>query len=583
MNPEDRELVKQIFSECLLLPEDDRVNLVQHRAAGNQAVADEVLSLLRFHREETLLEHGTVSTRVDPNSDQPTSPDSLRIEARAELEPDLVLHHVWKENTRTLRRRLMAISIVLAALIACSMLRLFTAKYAVWGYGVRSFALLVTLGSAAALYYCENLSLRVIRWIELAVMASTGALMITISTRLMLEAASLDDTVDLVTANHWNHVGWALTILVYGTFMPNHWVRAAIILFPISLIPYGVTELAEWIDENMESMLVEDKVGFPFPIAFAAASISVFAAHLIHDARLGAIQARYLSQYRLLREIGRGGMGQVFEAEHRLLKRPCAIKLIRPDVNLGPSTLQRFQDEVRASALLTHPNTIEIYDYGLTKDDTFFFAMEILPGRNLAELVRVSGALPPARAVHFLDQVCGALREAHELGLIHRDVKPANIFASQRGGICDFAKLLDFGLVQQVSVPSSTHPSRMIEGTPGYMAPEQILSPKSVDARSDLFALGCVGYFILTGRPAFEGGTPYEILESQIGADPKPPSTYRPGIPDDVDFIILKCIQKEPSQRFQSALDLQQALRSCSVAGDWTEQDANAAFQSEES
>ncbi len=577
MNSQDRQRVKEIFTAAVRLPEQERVDFVHRQAEGNLAVVDEALSLLRFHCDETLLESSAVAVPRGESA-TPTPPDAIDIDPATAIDPDLILQQVWKENSLTLRRRLMAISLVMATLIAISMARLFTFKYAAWGYGSRLVALIVTLGCAWILYRGRSLTFRQIRLVEWAVMSSTGLLAIAINLRLMLDAAGRSDAVMLVVTNQWNHMLWALLILVYGTFMPNTWRQAAAILFPVALIPYVVTWWAQQIDPSVGELLTQDIMGTPIPITLVAAGVSVFAAHLIHDARLGAIQARYLSQYRIVRIIGSGGMGQVFEAEHRLLKRPCAIKLIRAELAMGESSLQRFQNEVRATALLTHPNTIQVYDYGLTRNETFFYAMELLPGKNLNELVRLCGALPPRRVVHFLCQVCGALREAHAAGLVHRDVKPANIFASQRGGLCDFVKLLDFGLVRQVEFQSPDQSTRLVQGTPRYMSPEQILNPNSVDPRSDLYALGCVGYYLLTGRLAFDGSSPLAIMQAQIESSPRAPSSYQSGIPEDLEAIIMRCLEKDPDRRFQSAQALQESLAACSVAGQWSEEDAAREF-----
>ncbi|MCP4888675.1 MAG: serine/threonine protein kinase [Planctomycetaceae bacterium] len=578
MNSDDRALVKEIFNAGVGLPEGERSEFVRLRADGNQAVEKEVLSLLGYHQEETLLESGAALIGTVAEGVSSVPPESIEIETSAEIEPNLILQEVWKENSRTLRRRLIAISLVLATLISISMLRLFTFKYAALGYGFRVYAFVVTLGSAWCLYRIRDLSLKQIRLIELAVMSSVAVLAIVVNLRLMIDAAVRGDAVMLIAANHWNHMVWALLILIYGTFMPNTWQRAAWILFPASLMPYWVTMCAELIDPQVNFLMDQDEMGIPIPLTLIAAGVSVFAAHLIHDARLGAIQARYLSQYRIIRQIGSGGMGKVFEAEHLLLKRPCAIKLIRPELTVGQSALQRFQQEVRASARLTHPNTIEIYDYGLTEDETFFYAMELLPGANLSDLVKCSGPLPPERAVHFLIQICGALREAHSAGLVHRDIKPANIFATQRGGICDFSKLLDFGLVKQFEYQSDRHKKHVVEGTPRYMAPEQILSPAVFDPRSDLYSLGCVGYYLLTGQTAFDGSSSLAIMQSQVNAKPVPPSTHRADLPSDLEAVIMRCLEKDPMQRFQTAKALQEALSGCGVGGLWSEKDAERAF-----
>ena len=199
-------------------------------------------------------------------------------------------------------------------------------------------------------------------------------------------------------------------------------------------------------------------------------------------------------------------MGEVYLAEHRLLKRPCAVKLIHPHRASDPHLLQRFEREVQATAQLTHTNTVEMFDYGHTEDGTFYYVMEYLPGLSLAELVEKHGPLPPARAVHLLMQTCDALSEAHSRGLIHRDIKPGNIFSAQRGGYYDVAKLLDFGLAKPISadsVPVQLTQDGSITGSPLYMSPEQAIGDSEPDERSDIYSLGAVAYYLLTGRPPF--------------------------------------------------------------------------------
>src|SRR5262249_41007788 len=201
-----------------------------------------------------------------------------------------------------------------------------------------------------------------------------------------------------------------------------------------------------------------------------------------------------------------GGMGEVYRAEHLLLRRPCAIKLIRPERAGDLQNLRRFEREVQAMATLTNWHTVEVYDYGHAADGTFYYVMELLPGLTLDQLVRQYGPLPPARAVHLLRQVCVALREAHAVGLIHRDIKPSNVIVGERGGLPDVAKLLDFGLVRSVGLsPSGERVTQTgsVVGTPSYMSPEQASDSPEVDVRSDFYSLGAVAYFLLTGRPPF--------------------------------------------------------------------------------
>ena len=271
-------------------------------------------------------------------------------------------------------------------------------------------------------------------------------------------------------------------------------------------------------------------------------------------------------------------MGEVFRAEHVLLKRPCAIKLIKAANEANVTAIARFEKEVKATAKLTHWNTVEIYDYGRTDDGTFYYVMELLPGMSLEDLVEKHGPLPPLRAIYLLRQVCGALQKAHSAGLIHRDIKPANIFAAQRGGVYDVAKLLDFGLVKQrADEADGERPSREpVSGTPLYMSPEQASAYEEVDPRADIYSLGAVAYCLLTGQPPFTGRNVLAILAAHSKTEVTPPCRLNPAIPADLEQIVLKCLAKKPSDRYQNAASLMLALSHCSVAGGWgPEQAAN--------
>jgi serine/threonine-protein kinase len=241
--------------------------------------------------------------------------------------------------------------------------------------------------------------------------------------------------------------------------------------------------------------------------------------------------------------------------------------------------LARFEREVQATATLTHPNTVEIFDYGRADDGTFYYAMEYLPGFSLQELVRRYGPLPPARAVHLLRQLCGALQEAHGAALIHRDVKPGNVLVCQRGGQPDAAKLLDFGLVRARGAAGEGEEltrEGAIAGTPAYMSPEQAVGKADVDARSDLYSLGAVAYFLLTGRPPFVRDSPVQTLAAHLAEPVVAPDRHRPDIPADLQAVVLRCLEKDPVGRFPSADDLAQALARCSCASEWTREQASA-------
>jgi eukaryotic-like serine/threonine-protein kinase len=306
--------------------------------------------------------------------------------------------------------------------------------------------------------------------------------------------------------------------------------------------------------------------------------VAIVGVYTINALRIEAFEARQLGQYQLGRRLGGGGMGEVYLAEHQLMKRPCAIKLIRPEKAGDPRTLARFEREVRASAKLSHWNNIDIFDYGRAADGTFYYVMEYLPGMSLADLVERHGPVPPARVVFLLRQTCEALAEAHAMGLIHRDIKPANIFAAERGRIYDVAKLLDFGMVKPMDGPDEadlTHDGS-ITGSPLYMSPEQVTGDHEPDARTDIYSLGVVAYYLLSGRHPFEAVQPIKIMVAHAHQNPVPLSQLAPNVPADLEAIVMRCLAKNPADRFSSARDLAKALDSCEVASDWSHAHAAA-------
>jgi serine/threonine-protein kinase len=330
----------------------------------------------------------------------------------------------------------------------------------------------------------------------------------------------------------------------------------------------------------------------PSPWLFAAFSLlfgvlvvilSTTTSGIIYGLQKTVLEARRLGPYTLVEKIGAGGMGAVYRAQHALLRRPTAVKILPPE-RAGEMDLARFEREVQMTALLTSPHTVSIYDYGRTPDGVFYYAMEFLDGIDLQELVRRDGPLPPGRVVHVLRQVSEALAEAHRSGLVHRDVKPANILLSERGGRADFAKVLDFGLVKSLSAANAgTTERNVILGTPYYMAPEAVRSPDLIDARSDLYSLGATGYFLLTGKAVFEG-TSADILASLLRDRPQPPSQRlgRP-IPASLEELLLKTLAKEPDERPKSMEAFAAALASCADVPPWSETDAAAWWQSRRS
>lgn len=313
--------------------------------------------------------------------------------------------------------------------------------------------------------------------------------------------------------------------------------------------------------------------------SIATVAMAVVASRVIFGLRTEVDKIRRLGQYTIEGKLGEGGMGVVYRASHAMLRRPTAIKILRPEI-ASEDALRRFEREVQMTAGLSHPSTVAIFDYGRTPRGLFYYAMEYLDGLNLDQLVRMEGRQPPARVVHILRQICGALGEAHAVGLIHRDVKPANIILSERGGLPDVAKIVDFGLVkpfETARTPTDVDmtTANVILGTPLYTPPEAITGKTALDGRSDLYALGAVGYFLLTGTPIFPAASVVEVCANHLHTPPELPS-IRSGIriPEDLERIILRCLAKRPEDRYDSAKLLQHALDRCAESLHWDNETA---------
>jgi hypothetical protein len=294
--------------------------------------------------------------------------------------------------------------------------------------------------------------------------------------------------------------------------------------------------------------------------------------------RLARAQATIaeLGQYQLTRKLGEGGMGAVYLATHRMMRREVAVKLITGKAD--PESIARFEREVQLCCTLTHPNTIQIFDYGRTDEGVFYYAMELLRGIDLEDVVGTYGPLPASRVIHLLVQACGSLAEAHDRHLIHRDIKPANLFLCERGGEVDVVKVLDFGLVKDTEVQSvSVSREDVISGTPQYLAPEIARQAKDVDGRSDLYSLACVGYFLLTGHCVFEHDNVMQMVIDHLNTAPVPPSARtRNPIPTDLEAVVMRSLAKDPAERFSDARAFAAALSGCAAAGAWTQAEARA-------
>jgi eukaryotic-like serine/threonine-protein kinase len=378
------------------------------------------------------------------------------------------------------------------------------------------------------------------------------------------------------TPRGWSAV--AVWILVYPLVVPA--TRGKIIL---------ATLAAALMDPL--SLLLNGAAGTPLPSGRAvlllffptvtAAAVAIVISRIIYALNVEAGRDHDMGSYHLEELLGRGGMGEVWRASHRLLARSAAIKLIRPDAPgaTGRESMKRFEREAKAAAALRSPHTVDIYDFGTTEDGSFYYVMELLEGYDLETLVREFGPLVPERTIWLLRQACHSLAEAHQGGLIHRDVKPANIYACRYGLDWDFVKLLDFGLVKSTG-PTDPRERQLtaagvVAGTPGYMSPEMGLGSADVDWRSDIYSLGSVGFWLLTGRTLFGGGTPMQIVMDHIQKPAEPPSRYAPGpVPAALDDVILACLSKDPQSRPQTMQELSDRLAAVPVESPWTEERA---------
>ncbi|WP_417382155.1 serine/threonine protein kinase [Gimesia sp.] len=315
-------------------------------------------------------------------------------------------------------------------------------------------------------------------------------------------------------------------------------------------------------------------------LALGAIVIFVFTiivARKEQETRRAVIKAKQLGQYALEEKLGEGGMGVVYRGQHAMLRRPTAIKLLDIEKTTDEA-VARFEREVQLTSQLNHPNTIAIYDFGRTPEGVFYYAMELLDGINLDDLVKQYGPQPESRVIHLLKQIAGSLAEAHQLGVIHRDVKPANIFLTHRGGVYDFIKLLDFGLVKAVDgrEQASLTSTNSMAGTPMYLSPEGINHPDAVDGRSDLYALGAVAYYLLTGTTVFDGESIIEICMKHVQEQPQSLSErLGKSVSADLEQIVMQCLEKDPEKRPQTAGEVLLDLSTCQYDGKWSILDAS--------
>jgi tRNA A-37 threonylcarbamoyl transferase component Bud32 len=420
-----------------------------------------------------------------------------------------------------------------------------------------------------------SLSLTMLRVAELLIFGLPAAFFALKELTEIRSAISLDDGhsfIPMLVAP------WMLVIFTYAIFIPNSWQRALAVLTAVALLPMGLWLYLSWTVPEFQAILLRPEYegfisGQMMTLAIAVL-IGTVGVQTIGTLRREAFTAKQLGQYRLKQKLGSGGMGEVYLAEHKMMKRPCAVKIIRSEKAGDPQALARFEREVRATAKLSHWNSIDIYDYGRTSDGTFYYVMEFLPGHNIGEIVEEYGTFSPGRTVYMMDQVCAALNEAHSIGLVHRDIKPANIFCAYRGGIFDVAKLLDFGLAKRTFDIGDGNGQLTVEGTitgsPLFMSPEQATGDEHVDARSDIYSLGAVLYFMLCGRAPFDFDNPVKVMIAHASQEVQSPREHNAAIPRELEEVVLRCLEKDPDHRYQDVASLQRALREVVLEDPWS-------------
>jgi serine/threonine-protein kinase len=498
--------------------------------------------------------------------------------------------HPGAEVRAILRDRLRVLAPLLIAVLVLYFLRdLRTAAEPTSRVGLLLQVVLLALMTACAapLYVSPRLSLHGLRVVELLLFGLAATYLAWLQCGTLYEAWVLRNempkhgaalmrlALGTITAR------WLLLIIAYGAVIPNTPRRCALVLAPLLLMPLLITVAAGTGQREFAAASAPATV----PMAAALAAVggaALFACGQLNTLPPQALESELIGQYQLERPLRQGGMGEVHLAEHVLLKRRCALKLIRPEQARDPVVRGRFEREARAMASLRHPNAVAVHDCGQTPDGTLYYVMEYLPGLGLEDLVARDGRLPPGRVVYLLLQLCDALREAHALGLLHLDIKPGNVIVGEEAGAGDVVKLLDFGLARELApggLDLNASGGERSAGSPQYMAPEQAAASVPLDARTDLYGLGGVAYFLLTGRPPFDCDTPLQLVLAHAWDPVTPPSHLRPDMPADLEEVVLRCLAKGPGERFDDAAALARALRQCACAGQWDAAKAAAAWQ----
>lgn len=525
---------------------------------------------------------------IDPAPE--ASPSSPHASPARRLVLDSSSPGIANETRSLLQRRLRITCVVLLAVFGLFVARGFLVPFPT---GIRTLHVGLMAGLAIGIFALgsRTLPLSALRWIETAIFGSVQSYLLATEIVRMRIAVDAGSDVLAMLAVKGTILFTLVLMAIYGMFIPNRWQRSAPMIIFLAVSPIGAVLAMRLVWEDFARLATElatiEQITENVLVLFTAAVCTIVGTHVIDRLRGEVFEAKRLGQYRLQQKIGAGGMGEVYRAEHQLLARPCAIKVIRPDRALEAEAIKRFESEVQAAARLTHWNTVEVYDYGRTDDGVFFYVMELIEGASFEDLVRRHGPLPPERVIFLALQVCDALAEAAECGMVHRDIKPSNLFAAIRGGRYDVAKLTDFGLAMTVDSTEITGRGleTRITGSPLFLSPEQANGVRP-DTRSDLYSLGAVLYFLLAGQPPFPATTAVQAILAHAQEPAPPLQQVAPKVPGDLAAVVMRTLEKRAEDRFPNPRALQAALSACQCARGWSYAKAEAwwrTFAKEES
>lgn len=425
------------------------------------------------------------------------------------------------------------------------------------------------LAASTGILMARQFSLRFLRMMEILVFGAM-TLLLTMKYFSVIVALGNEGNFPEATLNQV-YLCSALVnlIVVYGLFLPNNWRRTLILVVVIASAYFITAIVINFSHNSLDLVNLWTVAYFLF-----GAMIACYGSYVIYSLRKEVLDAKDVGRYKLIQKLASGGMGEVWHAEHQMLARPAAVKLVRPDVNGGSEdAVIRFEREAEAIAKLESPHTVQIYDFGITNSGDFYYAMELLKGLDLDDFVDKHGPFSLPRGIYVLKQICKSLMEAHSKGLVHRDIKPGNIFLSCRGCEYDFVKVLDFGMVKRDWDSQRITQQNVINGTPTFIAPEMIHRDRGeIDARTDIYLLGCVAYWIFTGRFVFMKENALATVLAHASNKPNRISHFLPDFPQELDDLVIRCLQKDPNKRPTSVKDIYVCLEKSGYAAQWNQE-----------